>query len=103
MLSRKEEPGEDTSENGEEEQEGEIKWLTPKPKARVQAALDTAKALSEKVYGAFQYMTGAVTYLPHQLKGGATSAYDKAHEIYTTLKPVSMYRADGIFTAQLMV
>ena len=70
------------------EQEGEIKWLTPKPKTHVQAALDTAKRLTERVYGAFQYVAGAASYLPHQLKGGATSAYEKAQELYTTLKPV---------------
>lgn len=95
MLSRKEASGEDTQaswvqeETGE--QEGEIKWLTPKPKTRVQAALDTAKRLSERVFGAFQYVAGAASYLPHQLKGGATSAYEKAHELYTTLKPVSWW------------
>jgi hypothetical protein len=90
MLTRKEATGEeDTLQEEAEEQEGEIKWLTPKPKSRVQAALDTAKRLSERVYGAFQYVSGAASYLPHQLKGGATSAYEKAHELYVTLKPVS--------------
>lgn len=90
MLSRKEvevEIQEEEEETGE--LEGEIKWLSPKPKTRVQAALDTAKALSERVYGALQYVAGAAVYLPHQLKGGATNAYEKAHELYTTLKPVS--------------
>ena len=96
MLSRKEAAGEGDAQASwvqEEtgEQEGEIKWLTPKPKTRVQVALDTAKGLSERVYGAFQYVAGAASYLPHQLKGGATSAYEKAHELYTTLKPVSQY------------
>ena len=94
MLSHKgapseEEPHDSWVQEETEEQEGEIKWLNPKPKTRVQAALDTAKRLSEKVYGAFQYVAGAASYLPHQLKGGASSAYEKAHELYTTLKPVS--------------
>lgn len=90
MLTRKEASGEeDTLQEETEEQEGEIKWLIPRPKSRVQAALDTAKRLSERVYGAFQYVAGAASYLPHQLKGGATGAYEKAHELYITLKPVS--------------
>ena len=96
MLSRKEAAGgeEDipaswVQEEETEEQEGEIKWLTPKPKSRVQAALDSAKRLSERVYGTFQYVAGAASYLPHQLKGGATGAYEKANELYVTLKPVS--------------
>ena len=90
MLSRK--PAEDEVEILEEsgEQEGEIKWLTPRPKTRVQAALDAAKALSERVYGTLKYVAGAAGYLPHHLKGGANSAYEKAHELYTTLKPVSL-------------
>lgn len=87
MLSRKEVGEEVQEENGE--LEGEIKWLNPKPKTRVQAALDTAKVLSERVYGTFRYVVGATAYLPHHLKGGATTAYEKAHELYTTLKPVS--------------
>lgn len=86
MLSRK--PAEETPEETSE-QEGEIKWLTPKPKTRVQAALDAAKALSERVYGTLRYVTGAAGLLPHHLKGGANSAYEKAHVLYTTLKPVS--------------
>lgn len=91
MLSRKP-AGEGEEEEEEQEKcelEGEIKWLNPRPKTRVQVALDTAKSLSERVYGAFQYMAGAVTLLPHHLKGGATGAYEKAKELYTTLKPVS--------------
>ena len=87
MLTHKEASGEVQEDT--EEQEGEIKWLTPRPKSRVQAALDMAKRLSERVYGAFQYVAGAASYLPHQLKGGATGAYEKAHELYITLKPVS--------------
>ena len=92
MLSRKapgEDPQADWLQEETGEQEGEIKWLNPKPKTRIQAALDSAKALSERVYCAFRYVASATTYLPHQLKGGATSAYEKAQELYSTLKPVS--------------
>ena len=98
MLSRKPAEGEveivELEESGE--QEGEIKWLTPRPKTRVQAALDAAKALSERVYGTLKYVAGAAGYLPHHLKGGANSAYEKAHELYTTLKPVSLSTANTL-------
>ena len=93
MLSRKsseeEEPEIGWEQEEKCEQEGEIKWLNPRPKTHVQSALDNAKALSEHVYGAFKYMASAAAFLPHHLKGGATTAYEKAHDLYTTLKPVS--------------
>ena len=72
----------------ETEEEDEIQWLSPKPKSRLQSSLDYAKQLSERVYTASQSVAGAATYLPHQLKDGATRVYVYAQELYTTLKPV---------------
>lgn len=78
----------------EESGEGEddIQWLIPKQnKSRVQATLDYAKELSERVYGTFQSMARATSYLPHHLKGGTSQAYAYAHELYMTLKSASVF------------
>ena len=75
----------------EESQEGEedIQWLPVKQKKGVlQASLDSAKALSERLFGAVKSVSSAATYLPHQLKGGAAQIFSQAQELYTTLKSV---------------
>ena len=75
----------------EESQEGEedIKWLPVKQgKGVLQGSLDSAKALSERLFGAVKSVASAATYLPHQLKGGADQIYSQAQELYTTLKSV---------------
>lgn len=74
-----------------EESDDDIQWLTPqeeKTKTFLQATLDYAKQLSEKIYGALQSVVQATTYLPHHLKEGATQAYTQAHDLYISLKPV---------------
>ena len=78
----------------EESQEGEedIQWLPVKQKKGVlQASLDSAKALSERLFGAVKSVSSAVTYLPHQLKGGAAQLFSQAQELYTTLKSVGTH------------
>lgn len=71
----------------ETEEDSQIEWLKPKP-TRFQSTLDYSKQLSERVYSGLKSISGATSYLPHHLKGGATQAYDYAQELYTQLKPV---------------
>lgn len=72
-----------------EEEDNRIEWLTPRPQGTLQASLDYAKQLSEKVFHAFQAVTVATTYLPKQFKDGAGQSFQYAQEMYSTLKPVS--------------
>lgn len=78
----------------EDEDEGvKVAWLTPasKPQGVIQMSLDYAKQLSEKVFRGFQSVTVATTYLPGNLRQGATQGYHYAQEMYSTLKPVSSH------------
>ena len=76
----------------ESEDDDQIQWLKPQPVSRLQATLDYAKQLSEKVYGGFRSVSGVTSYLPHQLKDGATQAYDYSQEMYSHLKSVSSFK-----------
>ena len=71
-----------------EEEDEDIEWLTPKKKARMEAALDYAKQLGEVVYDKLQYVSKAATYLPHYLKDGTQKALGYSQELYTTVKTV---------------
>lgn len=71
-----------------EEEDEDIEWLTPKKKARMEAALDYTKHLGEVVYGKLQYVSKAAAYLPHQLKDSTVQALNYAQELYTTVKTV---------------
>ncbi len=74
-----------------EESDDDIQWLSPKKdetKSFLQATLDYAKQLTERVYGALQSVARATTYLPHHLKTGTTQAYTQAHDLYMSLKSV---------------
>lgn len=71
-----------------EEVDEDIEWLTPKKKARAEAALDYAKHLCEVVYDRLQSVSKAATFLPHQLKDGTFQAIDYAQEVYRTVKTV---------------
>ena len=78
-----------TPDEEEDEDDEDIQWLTPKEnKTRLQATFDYTKQLSEQVYGRLQTVVKATTYLPHQLKGGASQALEYAQELFTTLKSV---------------
>lgn len=73
-----------------EGKEVEIESMTPTEKATlIQGVLDYTKQLSEKVFVAFQTVSSAATFLPHNLKSGATQAFTYSQELYTTLKSVS--------------
>ena len=71
-----------------EEVDEDIEWLTPKKKARSEAALDYAKHLGEVLYSRLQSVSKAAAYLPHQLKEGTFQALNYAQELYTTVKTV---------------
>ena len=75
----------------ETEEDNEIQWLKPQPVSRLQSTLDYAKQLSEKVYTGLRSVSGATSYLPHHLKGGATQAYEYAQELYSHLKTVNYH------------
>ncbi len=95
MLSLQEKvTGEALPEHSGDESDDDIQWLPPheeeEAKTFLQSTLDYAKQLSERVYGALQSVVKATTYLPHHLKIGAIQAYTQAHDLYTSLKGVSL-------------
>lgn len=86
LLAKKATTDQQTSLLPEEEGEKNIEWLDPKPKGSIQAALDYAKQLSERVYTSLHAVTRATSLLPHHLKDSTTHAFGYAQEFYTTLK-----------------
>jgi hypothetical protein len=70
-----------------EGREIELEAMTPAEKATLfQGVLDYTRQLSEKVFTAFQTVSTATTFLPHNLKSGASHALSYSQELYTTLK-----------------
>jgi len=75
------------AEEGEEKEDNTIPWLNP-PRGTLQASLDYAKQLSEKAYSSLGSVTVASRFLPGNLKENAGLAYQRAQDMYSTLKPV---------------
>ena len=71
------------------EVEDKMEWLNPRPKGTLQASLDYAKQLSDKLFRTVQSVTTVTTLLPKQLQDGASKSYQYTQEMYSTLKPVS--------------
>lgn len=90
LLSRQSRSEGDWPPKDDGEEDGvKVEWLDPKPKdGYMQASLDYAKQLSEKVFHTFQSVTVVTTRLPSHIKGGATQGYQYAQEMYSTLKAV---------------
>lgn len=78
-------------------EDDEIEWLKPRPTSRLQATLDYAKQLSAKLYSGLGSVSSVTSYLPHQLKDGASQAYDYSKEMYSHLKSVSSLCCQLVF------
>ena len=74
----------------EEEEDNTVPWLNP-PRGTLQASLDYAKQLSEKAYNSLGSVTVASRFLPGNLRENADLAYERAQNMYSTLKPVWQY------------
>lgn len=88
----------------DDSEEGGVKLesMTPTEKATVfQGVLDYARQLSEKVYTAFQSVSSATSFLPHNLKSGASHALEVSQELYTTLKSVGLPGNGKIYVGYL--
>ena len=88
LLTRKSADTDEVKEGGEDE-DSVVPWMNP-PRGTLQASLDYAKQLSEKAYNSFGSVNVASRLLPQHLKESAGQAYHHAHDMYSTLKPVSI-------------
>ena len=77
--------------DGEEGEGVQLESMTPSQKATLlQGVLDYTRQLSERVFTAFQSVSMATNYLPHNLKSGTSHALQFSQELYTTLKSVGL-------------